>query len=75
MSKAGHNEHKKSGCFSQTADWTADHTFTTPKNLQERQLEVYTTVKHHYENNNPTPLCMIVTGTAGTGYLHQTAVR
>ena len=48
----------------------APRTFTTsasPDNLQEHQLEVYTTIKDHYENNNPTPLCMIVTGTAGTG--------
>ena len=45
-------------------------TFTTsasPENLQERQLEVYTTVKDHYLNNNPTPLRIIVMGTAGTG--------
>ncbi len=45
-------------------------TFTTsasPDNLDGRQLEVYTTVKDHFENNDPTPLRLIVTGTAGTG--------
>lgn len=46
------------------------HTFTTsanPDNLQGRQLQVYTTVKNHFEATNPQPLRMIVTGTAGTG--------
>ncbi len=45
-------------------------TFTTsasPDNLRGRQLEVYTTVKDHNENNSLTPLRLIVTGTAGTG--------
>ncbi len=46
---------------------TGPRTFTTSASLQERQLEVYTTVKDHYLNNNPTPLRMIVTGTADTG--------
>ena len=48
----------------------APRTFTTsasPDNLQGRQLEVYTTVKDHFESDNPPPLRMIVTGTAGTG--------
>lgn len=46
------------------------HVFTTsasPQNLQGTQLQVYTMVKTHYESNNPTPLYMIISGTAGTG--------
>ena len=46
------------------------HTFTTsasPDNLQGRQVEVYTTVKDHFEGDNPPPLRIIVTGVAGTG--------
>ena len=38
-----------------------------PNLLQEKQLLVYNTVKQHLESNNPTPLYMIVSGTAGTG--------
>ena len=48
----------------------APHTFITsanPDNLQGCQLEVYTTVKDHFESNSLTPLRMVVTGTAGTG--------
>lgn len=48
----------------------AQCTFSTsasPENLQGRQLEVYTTVKDHFESDNPPPLRVIVTGTAGTG--------
>ena len=48
----------------------APHTFTTsasPDSLQGCQLEVYTTVKDHFESNSPPPLRMVVTGTAGTG--------
>ena len=48
------------------------HTFTTtanPNNLKgrRRQLEVYTTVKDHFEMTTASPLRMIVSGTAGTG--------
>jgi len=49
---------------------TAPRTFTTsasPNNLQGCQLEVYTTVKDHFESDNSAPLRLIVTGTAGTG--------
>ena len=48
----------------------APRTFTTsasPGNLQGWQLKVYTTAKDHFESDNPPPLRMIVTGTAGTG--------
>lgn len=48
----------------------APHVFTTtasPDNLQGTQLEVYTTVRDHFTSNNPTPLRLITTGTAGTG--------
>lgn len=38
-----------------------------PNLLQGKQLFVYNTVKQHLESNNPTPLYMIVSGTAGTG--------
>lgn len=45
--------------------------FTTtanPENLQGKQLQVYNTVKSHYESSSITqPLLMIVAGTAGTG--------
>ncbi len=34
-------------------------TSASPDILQECQLEVYTTVKDHCENNNPTLLCII----------------
>ena len=46
------------------------HMFTTSasaENLQGCQLEVYTTVKDHFESENSPPLRMIITGTAGTG--------
>ena len=46
------------------------HSFTTtadPSNLQGKQLVAYNLVKHHMESNHPTPLRMIISGTAGTG--------
>lgn len=46
----------------------ASHTINVDPNLlQGKQLLVYNTVKQHLESNNPTPLHMIVSGTAGTG--------
>ena len=48
----------------QTASSTATSALSSPDSLQGCQLEVYTTVK---ERNNPSPLRMVVTGTAGTG--------
>ena len=48
----------------------AQHAFTTtadPHKLQGKQLQVYTIVKQHQSANNPPPLRMIVSGTAGTG--------
>ena len=47
---------------------TAPRVFTTtasPNNLQGTQL--YTTVRDHFTSNSPTPLRLIITGTAGTG--------
>lgn len=47
-----------------------EHLFTTtadPANLQRKQLATYNLVKHHSETNDPTPLRIIVSGTAGTG--------
>jgi ATP-dependent DNA helicase PIF1 len=46
------------------------HTFTTsadPQHLQGKQLQVYTLVQEHAQSNNPLPLRLIVSGTAGTG--------
>ena len=46
------------------------HVFSTsanPENLQGKQLQVYNTVKSHYEGNCTEPLHMIISGTAGTG--------
>ena len=47
-----------------------EHPFTTtadPSCLQGKQLTTYIIVKAHLEDNNTTPLRMIVSGTAGTG--------
>ena len=44
--------------------------FTTsadPQQLQGKQLQVYTIVQQHMEAEAPSPLKMIVSGTAGTG--------
>ena len=44
--------------------------FTTaadPSNLQGKQLAAYNLVKHHMQSNDPNPLRMIISGTAGTG--------
>ena len=46
------------------------HAFTTsadPRKLQGKQLQVYTIVQQHMEAEGPSPLRMIVSGTAGTG--------
>ena len=42
-------------------------TCANPENLQGKQLQVYNTVKLHYEGNGTQPLHMIISGTAGTG--------
>jgi len=42
-------------------------TTASADNLQGMQLEVYTAVRDHLTSNSPTPLRLIVTGTAGTG--------
>ena len=42
-------------------------TTANPDSLQGKQLQVYNTVKSHYESNITQPLLMIVSGTAGTG--------
>ena len=45
------------------------HTITTtadPRNLQGKQLQVYTIVQQHQSAISPPPLRMIVSGTAGT---------
>lgn len=38
-----------------------------PHSLQDKQLQVYITVREHFEADNPPPLRIIVSGTAGTG--------
>ena len=46
------------------------HSFTTsanPQCLQGKQLQAYTLVQEHAEAQNPPPLRLIVSGTAGTG--------
>jgi len=35
--------------------------------LQQNQLIVYNYILHHHQENNPTPIHMVVCGTAGTG--------
>ena len=55
---------------SQQRQQVTAHIFTTsadPSNLQGKQLQVYTTVREHFQAHNPPPLRMIVSGTAGTG--------
>lgn len=46
----------------QTAVERVFTTSATPKNLQGQQLDVYTTVRYHYESSNPEPLHIIVNG-------------
>ena len=56
--------------ISQQRQAAGEHVFTTsadPKNLQGKQLQVYTTVQQHSKAASPPPLWMIVSGTAGTG--------
>ena len=56
--------------ISQQRQAAGQHVFTTsadPAKLQEKQLQVYTTVQQHYTAIDPPPLRMIVSGTAGTG--------
>ena len=48
----------------------APTTFTTtadPEQLQEKQVQAYTIVRHHVEAIDPPALRMIISGTAGTG--------
>ena len=55
--------------ISQHRQAAGQHVFTTtanPANLQGKQLQVYTIVQHH-SPNSPSPLRMIISGTAGTG--------
>ena len=56
--------------ISQQRQAAGQHLFTTsadPANLQGKQQQVYTIVQQHQSANNPPPLRMIVSGTAGTG--------
>lgn len=41
--------------------------FTTTQQLQGKQLQAYTIASQHVEAVDPTPLRMIISGTAGTG--------
>ena len=51
----------------QNTSYTPFTTTATPDNLKGRQLDVYTTVKQHFESASQEPLHIIVNGTAGTG--------
>ena len=42
-------------------------TFADPRLLQVKQFEAYNLVKQNSEATSPTPLKLIVSGTAGTG--------
>ena len=42
-------------------------TSATPANLKGRQMDVYTTVKQHFDSCSQEPLHIIINGTAGTG--------
>ena len=56
--------------ISQQRESAAQPAFTTsadPRQLQGKQLQVYTIVQQHMEAETPPPLRMIVSGTAGTG--------
>ena len=56
--------------ISQQRQAAGQHVFTTtanPANLQGKQLQVYTIVQQHQSAISPSPLKMIVSGTAGTG--------
>ena len=55
---ARHRESAQPCPFTTTAD---------PTTLQGKQLMAYNLIKHHVETDNPTPLQMIISGTAGTG--------
>lgn len=64
------NHEEEPTFVSRSSHQAEPHTFTTSasaENLQGCQLEVYTTVKDHFESENSPPLTMIVTGTASTG--------
>ena len=56
--------------ISRQRESAAQHAFTTsadPRQLQRKQLQVYTIVQQHMEAETPPPLRMIISGTAGTG--------
>ena len=42
-------------------------TTATTDNLMGRQLDVYTTVKQHFESSSQEPVHIIINGTVGTG--------
>ena len=56
--------------ISRQRESAAQRAFTTsadPRQLQRKQLQVYTIVQQHMEAETPPPLKMIISGTAGTG--------
>ena len=56
--------------ISRQRESAAQRLFTTsadPRQLQGKQLQVYTIVQQHMEAETPPPLRMIVSGTAGMG--------
>ena len=49
---------------------SSDHTFTTsadPRCLRGKQMQVYTIVQRHFRAHTPSPLNIVISGTAGTG--------
>ena len=56
--------------ISRHCESASQHSFTTsadPQHLQGKQLQAYNIVREHAEADNPEPLRLIVSGTAGTG--------
>ena len=56
--------------ISRLRESAGQHSFTTsanPHNLQGKQLHAYNLVREHAEADQPSPLRLIVSGTAGTG--------
>ena len=56
--------------ISRQRESAAQRAFTTsadPRQLQRKQLQVYTILQQHMEAETPPPLRMIISGTAGTG--------
>ena len=51
----------------ESAAYQSFTTFADPQQLQGKQLQAYNHVQEHAEATHPTPLRLIVSGTAGKG--------